>query len=129
VSSPSTNFATSALTEYYRTSYYMKRIEGQPLSPYIIHCCKVLGDAREHESDLTLVAMIRLYGFVEQVISSVTNRLNATEISAPVWMQIAGLRKDLHTYWATLPPQIKNDRSYPFSFLYPPRANSSILQH
>lgn len=88
----------------------MKRVEALPRTAYIIYCCKVLESAAEHESDLFLVTMIRLYGFVESVTNSIMNRLNASDSTAPVWMQIASLRRELDLYWASVPPQVKRNR-------------------
>jgi hypothetical protein len=87
----------------------MKRVEGLPRTPYIMQCCKTLEDANEHESDLVLVTVIRLYGFVEQSINWVTNRLVANEVNAPIWMQSASLRGELNTYWSSVPDNLKNN--------------------
>lgn len=91
------------------TTYYMKRIEVLPRTAYIVYCCKALESAAEYESDLFLVTMIRLYSFVESVANSVTNGLNASDLTAPVWMQISSLRRELDSYWASVPSHIKSN--------------------
>lgn len=93
----------------------MKKIDGLPRTPYIIHCCKVLEDAAEYESDIVLITIIRLYGFVELVNTAIMNRLHANGISAPIWMQIASIQRELQAYWATVPTQMKENGKFPSS--------------
>lgn len=87
----------------------MKKIDGLPRTAYIIHCCKVLEDAAEYESDLVLVTIIRLYGFVEMLNAAIMSRLYANGISAPIWMQVASIQRELETYWATVPDSLKEN--------------------
>jgi len=66
--------------------------------------------ASEHESDLLLVALVRLQSIIEAMYRNISLRTHATDDQrAPTWMYIKSVKSDLEKLWASLPASLQSN--------------------
>jgi hypothetical protein len=92
-----------------RYSWCLKKIEGLQYSPYIEYCCQALLEAAEYESDIILVALVRVQAIIETANRNLLSRGRPGE-KAPVWMHVKSSQFELQTYWNSLPPNVQQNR-------------------
>lgn len=114
---------------YYLGSVYslcVKRTEGLSYTPYIDFCCQTLEERVEHESDLLLVASVRLEHLIHPIDNLLTKKSFTDDHRAPVAMHIKAVRDNMESFWRSLPPSIQQNRMMTMSyasnsvFLYEP---------
>jgi hypothetical protein len=93
-----------------RLSFCIKKIDGLPISPYIEYSCQVLQDAAELDTDLILVACVKLQAIVESINGNTTMRSPSSDgHKAPLWMHTASGRSDIQNVLDSLPPNLQNN--------------------
>lgn len=90
----------------------VKRTEGLPFSAYVEFCCQTLEQRSEHESDLLLVALVRLECLIRPIDELLTKKSFSDDHSAPIAMHIKAIRMSLERFWDSLPPSIQQHRKY-----------------
>ncbi|RDW87937.1 hypothetical protein BP5796_03631 [Coleophoma crateriformis] len=86
-----------------------KKCEGLQHSAYLEFCCQLLTEAAEHESDLLLVALVRLHSLVEPLSKNLSSRLFNDESKAPIWMHINSVRVAIQHFWDSLPSSLQQN--------------------
>lgn len=89
------------LTRGHRSTSLFRRTHAFPYSSYLDHCCDVLLDAHEHESDEFLVALVRLQQLAHRIYIVLPNPDSDPRPSsgshAAMFMSIAAMRRELDT--------------------------------
>jgi len=93
-----------------------KRTEGLQHTSYIDYNCQILQETAEQESDLVLVSMVRLKSVVDSAYRYIPFKgiPQRNETQAPVWMQMKSARSEIEHYWASLPPNLQQNRKINF---------------
>jgi hypothetical protein len=73
------------------------------------HCCDRLLTASEHDSDLLLVALVRIQSIIEALYRDLSHN-HAEAQRAPTWMHLASVEKDLEKLWTSLPSKLQSNR-------------------
>ncbi|KAG8410056.1 hypothetical protein J3458_019126 [Metarhizium acridum] len=99
-----------------RTSALFKRGPRFPWTPYLCQCCDALTDARAHESDARLVALVRIQRIADGAYSILaapggTTRDTRT-YGASLEMAVAHVRRELDSFVAAQPEAVKQDRLF-----------------
>ena len=101
------------MAEGISTSWCVKRIDGLQNSPYVEYNCVALSDAAESESDLVLVASVRLEILVDSMNRHFFLRDPENDgAKGPVWMHVRSMREELHSYWRSLSPELQRNSQY-----------------
>ncbi|KAF4615887.1 hypothetical protein G7Y89_g15228 [Cudoniella acicularis] len=88
-----------------------RKTEAVQLSSYYEYNCNALQETAEYESDLVLVALVRLQFMTENVYKNSSLRHLTTEgTRAPVWMFVKAMRCELDAFWASLPPKLQQNK-------------------
>ncbi|EFX05985.1 fungal transcriptional regulatory protein [Grosmannia clavigera kw1407] len=90
-----------------------RRTQALPFSTYLDHCCRVLLDAHEHESDAFLVVIVRLQQIAHRIYVVLPNPDSDPRLAsggcAAMFMSIAVLRRDLDALIHSQPMEVKNN--------------------
>lgn len=77
---------------------------------YIEFCCQALEDKAECDSDLVLVALVKLEYIIHPIDSILTKKSVTDGHKAPVAMHINLVRANMERLWNSLPPNIQQNR-------------------
>jgi len=90
--------------------------------------CKVLEDAAECESDLLLVALVRLQTITETFHKNVLNKIpGSADPKTPAWIYTRAMRTELHNLWMSFSPDLRQNRQYSLSIQYSGRSPTDLF--
>lgn len=82
-------------------------------SAYIEHSCQVLTEAAEQESDIIIVAMVKIQAFVDLTYRSLHAKgFTDWPKAAPAWMHVKSAQAQLQTYWESLTLEVQKNRKF-----------------
>lgn len=96
-----------------------------PFTSYLGHCLDTIQQARELESDLALVAMVRMQRLVGDRLAGIVPGPEVDFVAAPaphrpshgsLYMNVSAVRKDLTAMMDSLPQGLEKSGARPFSF-------------
>ncbi|RDW72822.1 hypothetical protein BP6252_06729 [Coleophoma cylindrospora] len=90
-------------------SLFTNKCEALQHSAYLEFCCQALTEAAEHESDLLLVALVRLHSLIEPISKNLSSRAFNDESKAPIWMHINSVRVAVQNFWDSLPSSLQQN--------------------
>lgn len=97
-------------------SMNIKKTDGLQYSSYMDYNCKILESASEYESDLILVALVRLQAIAESyhrnVLSKSKESRDSDDLKTPSWMYVKAFRSDLQDLWKSFPPRLQQNGQY-----------------
>jgi hypothetical protein len=94
----------------YSYALSVKRTEGLAFSSYIEFCCQTLQERAEHESDIVLVALVRLEFLIHPIDELLSKKSSMEDHSAPIAMHIRSIRANLDRFWSSIPANIQQNR-------------------
>ena len=99
-----------SLTASLRVATSFQRIEAMRYTPYMDDNLRILSEANEYASDVTLVHLVKVQHIVERVGQVIySQQWDNSSLKSLIWLQIASYQAELDTLRDSLPEDLKDD--------------------
>ena len=90
----------------------MKRLEGLQYSPYIEDCCADLLSNPEGESDVILVALVKIQSIIEKCERRFLECSYPNGQTTPIWLHSELAKIELQAYWSSLAVDLQQNSMF-----------------
>lgn len=95
---------------------FFRRSCALPLNQYLNHCCEVIHDSEDYDSDKFLVTLVKMQRIINRVADSIPHAdaesTTRYVFYSPLTMTLAAVRKELDTLIRDQPPEVECNGKY-----------------